>query len=190
MTTLELLPFEAKGMGTIRQLRRPVLETLHPDTVAFSEFDYPEFPLYVPHDKFDRVLGRGIKSPFGRVGELLVCLERYTVNGDRTYYEAKDAGDGTVKIAWMDAETLPPDRSRFTITPVEIRVEKLGTVTEDGAEREGCRDFAVDMGLGDGCIERVSALDVYRQRWNANFPDHPWADGLWTWVMKFEVQKI
>ena len=140
---------------------------------------------------------------YGAVGDRLWVRETW-----RTWERPEDMGDGIVYRAddafrlivdsreaadrWIDAHDngkhadrwrpsihMPRWASRITLEIVNVRVERLQSISTADAKAEGVDEFACAAGDGVACF-----ADLWRSI-NGK-PGTRWADNPWVWVVEFK----
>jgi len=106
-----------------------------------------------------------------------------------------------VNVHWRPSIFMPRWASRLTLEVVNVRVERLHSITEDDARAEGvdpapvpeCCGYPDRDGHGNptccGCPVPVpSFVEGYRFAWdeiNGRRHGCAWADDPWVWVVEF-----
>lgn len=147
-----------------------------------------------------RHLARDIAShsPYGRAGDRLWVREtwhRGDVPGAFCYLADKDPQDEekgcTNPGRWKPSIHMPRAACRLVLEVLDVRVERLGDITSEGAWAEGTwREF------WDECARKQWAFDpmsngepvrLFREAWDRlNAPrGFGWDANPWVWVVKF-----
>lgn len=94
------------------------------------------------------------------------------------YRATEDHGDWPESGPWRPSIHMPRWASRITLRVEIVRVERLQTITEEGADAEGCHLKGAFGESRRWCYEnlwdRINAARGY-----------PWADDPWVWVVAF-----
>ncbi|EOI7906482.1 morphogenetic protein, partial [Enterobacter hormaechei] len=69
--------------------------------------------------------------------------------------------------------------SRITLEITGVRVERLNSISDSDASKEGC--CIADMESGD-CLS-----DVFARLWTSIYGDESWKVNPWVWVIEFKV---
>lgn len=105
--------------------------------------------------------------------------------------ERRQIRNNLIDYWWARQEKLPPNSmkrwaSRVTLELVDVKLERLQHITDDGALAEGVphNGCLVDhTGLTHG-----SVVDYYRHLWKSETTScgHRWDDNPWVWVLTFK----
>ncbi|MBZ6730247.1 morphogenetic protein [Klebsiella grimontii] len=128
--------------------------------------------------------GNYLNSAFGKPGHRIWVRETWTP-------ESIDAEDGSYSPdyratangqpldgRWTPAIHMPRWASRITLEITDVRVERLKSISDGDAIREGCS--ATDMKSGD------CAADVFARLWASIYGEESWNSNPWVWVIQFE----
>ncbi|HBC0232796.1 TPA: hypothetical protein I5W11_003994 [Salmonella enterica subsp. enterica serovar Napoli] len=77
---------------------------------------------------------------------------------------------------WRPAIHMPRWASRILLEIIDVRVERLNSITESDAEAEG----VTDTGFGDLLV------DGFRYLWKSIYGDDSWQANPWVWVIEFK----
>ena len=144
--------------------------------------------------------------PYGRAGDRLWVRETWQV------VTGRQVGDLGAAVRYRDMEVkacqMPEDRalplcltwdrwrpsihmprwaSRLTLEVTGIRVERLQTITEDGARAEGVWSEDVDL------MEPSACRSAFRDLWddtNGARPGASWEANPWVWVVAFRRVRV
>jgi len=127
-----------------------------------------------------------------RESRLWVKETFYNFRGDDsmpTHYRADERLDD-IQIRWKPSIFMPRDLSRLTLEVVDVRVERVNSISEEDARAEGIREsapgeFRWAEGIG---LWANSAHDAFGWLWNsinAKRPGCSWEDNPWTWCVSF-----
>ncbi|ECJ4667698.1 hypothetical protein DNZ36_24685 [Salmonella enterica subsp. diarizonae] len=134
--------------------------------------------------------------PFGEVGDRIWVRETFRVHSRATdvatlVYRASVRNSWTeqthrVPVAvcnkpatpekWTPSIHMPRWASRITLEIIDVRVERLNSITESDAEAEG----VTDTGFGDLLV------DGFRYLWKSIYGDDSWQANPWVWVIEFK----
>lgn len=79
---------------------------------------------------------------------------------------------------WTPAIHMPRWASRILLEITGVRVERLKSISDGDAIREGCS--TTDMKSGD-CV-----ADVFARLWASIYGDESWNSNPWVWVIEFK----
>lgn len=137
--------------------------------------------------EYDRVVGG--RAPYGKPGDLLWVKETYAADvpgcglqGGYSYRadHLDPKGDGPAHpIKWKSGRFMPRVASRFTLRVTEARLERLHSITDADAIREGI----VTTPHGPRPSE------VFQGLWDAINGKNSWSANPMVWVLGFEVMK-
>ncbi|HBY5559298.1 hypothetical protein RZP29_23635 [Klebsiella quasipneumoniae subsp. similipneumoniae] len=135
--------------------------------------------------------------PFGAVGDRIWVRETFSPVDDTQYggekwvdYRATPKFEASHPAGWdcapNDAEALkwrpsihmPRWASRILLEITNVRVERLKSISDGDAIREGCS--TTDMKSGD-CV-----ADVFARLWASIYGDESWNSNPWVWVIEFK----
>ncbi|MLT90651.1 hypothetical protein DRW69_15325 [Salmonella enterica subsp. enterica] len=143
--------------------------------------------------------------PYGEVGDRIWVRETWQVIHDhidesshveyRTYAQsipkekdrywhtvyAEHFGDESREdrgFPWRPAIHMPRWASRITLEITDVRVERLNSISDSDASKEGC--CIADMESGD-CLS-----DVFTRLWTSIYGDDSWQANPWVWVIEFK----
>ncbi|CAH5114672.1 hypothetical protein AI2803V1_3729 [Klebsiella pneumoniae] len=139
----------------------------------------------------------GDACPFGDVGDRIWVRETFCPVDDTQYggekwvdYRATPKFEASHPAGWdcapNDAEALkwrpsihmPRWASRILLEITDVRVERLKSISDRDALREGCS--AADMKSGD-CV-----ADVFARLWASIYGSDSWNANPWVWVIEFK----
>lgn len=93
------------------------------------------------------------------------------------YIYRADSGvlGGTI---WHPSIHMPKEAARIWLKVTDVRVERLQDITDEQAEKEGCKDYtSTALGFCYLWDSTVKKSDLSRYGWNIN---------PWVWVIEFE----
>ncbi|ELR6873462.1 hypothetical protein I3B08_21355 [Salmonella enterica] len=79
---------------------------------------------------------------------------------------------------WTPSIHMPRWASRITLEITDVRVERLNSISDSDASKEGC--CIADMENGD-CLS-----DVFTRLWTSIYGDDSWQANPWVWVIEFK----
>lgn len=90
------------------------------------------------------------------------------------FYDADDE----LHCCWRPSIHMPRWASRILLEITNVRVERLKSISDGDAIREGCS--TADMKSGD-CV-----ADVFARLWASIYGDESWNSNSWVWVIEFK----
>lgn len=102
---------------------------------------------------------------------------------ERYYYKADD---NDFHCVWHPSIHMPKEAARIWLKVTDVRVERLQDITEDGAEKEGCRESVCSK-----TKFRTSAMLNFFNLWDSTIKKsdidrYSWQTNPWVWVIEFE----
>lgn len=91
--------------------------------------------------------------------------------------EYQDADDN-LRHGWRPSIHMPRWASRILLEITNVRVERLKSISDGDAIREGCS--TTDMKSGD-CV-----ADVFARLWASIYGDESWNSNPWVWVIELK----
>ncbi len=158
----------------------PQLTVVHLGRKEWGLYGKPYNPSAVPCFAFN--------CPYGQPGDLLYCRETWcnaeTVgfdareNGGEYWYRATD--EGQCMGPWKPSIFMPKAAARLWLTVTDIRVERVGDISEDDARAEGTARWDHPH-----C---TCWRDNFRLLWDSINAKrgYPFAANNWVWKMVFE----
>ncbi|ENQ1389153.1 hypothetical protein ACEOEZ_003897 [Enterobacter hormaechei] len=125
----------------------------------------------------------GYTCPFGAVGDRIWVRETFSPVPDHE----EPAGCSAILYAadgngpygkWVPSIHMPRWASRITLEITGVRVERLNSISDSDASKEGC--CIADMESGD-CLS-----DVFVRLWTSIYGDESWKVNPWVWVIEFK----
>lgn len=132
--------------------------------------------------------------PFGTVGDRIWVRETWAEAGAgapdvklyranypehvTTHYENVPPAD---EIRWTPLIHMPRCASRLTLEITGVRVERLASISDDDAGKEGYPANPEPYG-GD-----MDKWLWFRQLWDSIYPDQSFKHNPWVWVIEFKV---
>ncbi|HFO0257384.1 morphogenetic protein [Raoultella terrigena] len=90
------------------------------------------------------------------------------------FYDADDE----LHCRWRPSIHIPRWASRILLEITDVRVERLKSISDGDAIREGCS--TADMKSGD------CAADVFARLWASIYGEESWQANPWVWVIEFK----
>ena len=90
------------------------------------------------------------------------------------FYDADDE----LHCCWRPSIHMPRWACRILLEITNVRVERLKSISDGDAIREGCS--TTDMKSGD-CV-----ADVFARLWASIYGDESWNSNPWVWVIEFK----
>lgn len=139
-----------------------------------------------------------VKPPYRYApGDILYVRETWkkAPNG-YYYYEDWQRNDIADVTKWKPSIHMPKEAARIWLKVIDVRVERLQEISEDGAVKEGiyvanCKDCNAPFGC-DACPdEGYNEIDEFVELWNitvkkSDIDRYGWNANPWVWVIKFE----
>ncbi|HHV3970820.1 TPA: hypothetical protein ACUJSI_003780 [Klebsiella pneumoniae] len=100
----------------------------------------------------------------------------YAADGDFTWGDDDGYEDG--RSCWKPSIHIPRAASRILLEITNVRVERLKSISDGDAVREGCS--TADMMSGD-CV-----ADVFARLWASIYGSDSWNANPWVWVIEFK----
>lgn len=192
----------------------------NPDEWVFSEIDISQGETNAIFLGGSNRGYKWIKSPYGVAGDELWVREKffagyqldendaipedaklqYWYGADQPYSRPFDMSDfkcaflfGNDKIDWPRWKSplfMPREASRITLINEGVSIERLQSITEEGALREGC-----SIGIKPSYLHGASGFETskvleYKLRWKDMHGEESWEKNVWCWVLKFTVKEI
>lgn len=127
-------------------------------------------------------------------GDLLYVRETwckgYLMNAKERYYYKAD--DNDFLCTWHPSTNMPKQAARIWLRVMDVRVERLQDVTEDGAKAEGAIDNRGFIHSPENEYDRIhTARDHFIKIWNstikkADLDRYGWDANPYVWVISFE----
>ncbi|WP_336715089.1 hypothetical protein [Pantoea ananatis] len=149
--------------------------------------------------------------PFGAVGDRLWVRESFYEHGcwQGGGYDPEDSyfvsdkqvlypADGIKRPSerkredfWRSRPSIHMPRwaSRITLEVTGVRVERLNSISEVGAMREGIQNFTtcshVDYGI-PGVVNAQNPVRAFQLLWQGIYGEESWQANPWVWVIEFK----
>lgn len=161
---------------SVTQLRLPVLGNprfAYACVDAHGELN-GDFFVSMSNDATQGISGR---CPFGEPGDVLWVREDWAQTEDGSlHYRVHASGDTQVVSAtWSSATSMPRSASRIALLVQSAGVSRLRAMTREDARAHGYVS-----------VPGKTALDSFRETWEATYPRAPWSTNPWVWVLDVE----
>lgn len=103
----------------------------------------------------------------------------YAADGDFTWGDDDGYEDG--RSCWKPSIHMPRAASRLTLEITGVRVERLASVSDDDAGKEGYPENPAPYG---GTMDKWL---WFRGLWDSIYPDQSFKQNPWVWVIEFKV---
>lgn len=128
----------------------------------------------------------GDACPFGDVGDRIWVREawaRYNIGQDShdMAYRATPPEDWPKEGRWRPSIHMPRWASRITLEITGVRVERLASVSDDDAGKEG---YPANPAPYGGSMDKWL---WFRQLWDSIYPDQSFKHNPWVWVIDFRL---
>lgn len=133
------------------------------------------------------------KPPY-QPGDILYVRETwckgYLMNAKERYYYKAD--DNDFLCTWHPSTNMPKQAARIWLRVMDVRVERLQDVTEDGAKAEGAIDNRGFIHSPENEYDRIhTARDHFIKIWNSTIKKsdidrYGWDANPYVWVISFE----
>ncbi|MGL3430540.1 hypothetical protein [Salmonella enterica] len=143
--------------------------------------------------------------PFGEVGDCIWVRETWAEAGASapdlklyranypahvpTHYENVPPAED---VRWTPSIHMPRWASRITLEIINVRVERLHSISERDALREGLFQlpasgrYCLQPGMQYFGMASRSAKEVYSWLWASIYGEESWAANPWVWVIEFK----
>jgi hypothetical protein len=136
------------------------------------------------------------RCPYGQPGDRLWVRESFHINSARCWAAPKTLNPSDPERAayyaadwersappWKPSIHMPRWASRLLLEVVEVRAERLQSITEEDAQSEGIQP-ATHLGP---CRVMVHARKGFRHLWDEiNGKRAPWESNPWVWALTFK----
>lgn len=108
------------------------------------------------------------------------------------YYENWQRDDIADVTKWKPSIHMPKEAARIWLKVTDVRVERLHSITEDGAKAEGAIDNRGFIHSPENEYDRIhTAREHFIKIWNStikksNLNCYGWDANPWVWVIEFE----
>lgn len=132
------------------------------------------------------------QCPYGQEGDVLWVREAWTHecdhcadaacgNIDHIWYRAKESQQVAQSMKWRPSIFMPRWASRLSLKITSVRIERVQSITDGDARREGFRGGSQTMG------PRFEFADTWNEINAAR--GYAWDDNPWVWVIGFERKR-
>lgn len=123
--------------------------------------------------------------PFGAVGDRIWVREtwaRYNIdqNSHDIAYRATTPADWPEEGRWRPSIHMPRWASRILLEITDVRVERLNSISEEDAGREGYPAAPSPYG------GQMDKWLWFRQLWDGIYPEQSFKHNPWVWVISFK----
>lgn len=119
--------------------------------------------------------------PFGAVGDRIWVRETFGDCGERLVYRSDTHDGAQCKVKrWTPSIHMPRWASRILLEITDVRVERLNTISEEDAGREG---YPADPAPYGGEMDKWL---WFRQLWDGIYPEQSFKHNPWVWVIEFK----
>ena len=141
-----------------------------------------------------------LRSPYN-VDDILWVRETWAeIDGEYVYRADDESPEGWHLTAWKPSIHMPREAARIFLRVIDVRVERLMEITEEGAKAEGAvKPYPyTDPETGKTAYmlhEKGTYRSGFSQIWDSTVPKRPnkfkqypyyWTDNPWVWVIQFE----
>ncbi|EME1467121.1 hypothetical protein V3510_003379 [Serratia marcescens] len=135
----------------------------------------------------------GDACPFGQVGDRLWVREtwaRYNIDQDAhdMAYRATTPDDWPKEGRWRPSIHMPRWASRITLEITAVRVERLNSIGDVEAMREGIQNLTTcshaDFGI-PGVVNAQHPVRAFQLLWESIYGEESWSANPWVWVIEF-----
>lgn len=152
------------------------------------------------------LISTAYNTPY-QLGDILYVRETFYEDEDCVLYKADNEkltgyrnmrGDDIV-VKWRPSIYMPKEVARIWLKVIDVRVERLQDITEDGALREGAQGMRCNhAALGEhGCTDCMNTGWIeppvvgFMQIWDSTIKKsdldrYGWNANPWVWVIEFE----
>lgn len=196
---------EGRKMQTRRIVKDDRLNPTQPDGQWVRDLDYIRF--WDGHAKFcekhNHIYEAYVKCPYGQIGDILWVRETWVNTCDlpcseddeepEYSYKADCPSETIPHIVWRPSIFMPKDACRIKLEITDIRVERLGEISEEDAIAEGIEVVNVltyDTPLyknylpvppSDGFQHSPSSFKSLWTKINGSYDPN-----VWVWVIEFK----
>ena len=152
--------------------------------------------------RFQKLLGAVNKKPPFKPGNILYVRETWQKHADgKQYlyladYSSKEYATACLGSAfkWHPSIHMPKEAARIFLRVIDVRVERLQDIDDDGAKAEGA-NYRNGKNIGWEEKIRRSAIERFKEIWNSTIPkkqldEYGWDANPWVWVIEFERMEI
>jgi len=155
---------------------------------------YPQKWYAANNGDFAGDIDRPIKCPFGKIGDIIYCREKWNyiygiIDTEKEIIGYYHSTDGDVNKKWKSPATMPREAARLFLRITNKRVMRVQELTEQDAKIQGyggicdCKNPVVP-GACEDCYNTgynyPPLLDLKENNESA------WNSNSWMWVLDFE----
>ncbi|MEI9613181.1 hypothetical protein [Atlantibacter hermannii] len=130
----------------------------------------------------------GDACPFGDVGDRIWVRETFATGlstkstlAYRATHKREDLEDGFYDtIKWTPSIHMPRWASRITLEITDVRVERLASISQEDAAKEG---YPANPEPYGGSMDKWL---WFRQLWDSIYPEQSFSHNPWVWVIEFK----
>jgi len=130
----------------------------------------------------------GDACPFGDVGDRIWVRETFATGlstkstlAYRATHKREDLEDGFYDtIKWTPSIHMPRWASRITLEITDVRVERLASISQEDAAKEG---YPANPEPYGGSMDKWL---WFRQLWDSIYPEQSFSHNPWFWVIEFK----
>lgn len=139
-----------------------------------------------------------IKSPFGKLGDLLWGKETFTCWAGMYQYKANTANGDEIGI-WRPSIHMPKSAARIWLMVEDIRVERVQEISEEDAIAEGIErwvetrmksqptHYKVYTDSDPEALYTSCPKDSFETLWISINGEESWDANPWVWVIRYRV---
>ena len=157
-------------------------------------------PYHMEHPETEDVwlIKRLCRAPYDP-GDILYVRETWDWDPDnevaKTYYYKADGDlrpEGYKGMGWLPSIHMPKEAARIWLRVVDVQLERLQDITENGAKAEGAIDNRGFIHSPENEYNRIhTAREHFAEIWNSTIKKsdidrYGWKANPWVWVIKFE----
>lgn len=181
--------------------------------IVYREAGWPGTPwharLELPKTPRHYEVTNTYKCPYGQIGDILWVREAFCFGSEDCfhtfYYRASDRvdiqvdgdgftvfnKDGSERSPWKPSIHMPKAASRIWLEITDIRVERVGEISEPDAVAEGIEDLTDGQNLSfkDYMKGRhpLTAVASYKSLWESINGPESWEVSPWVWTVEFRI---
>lgn len=133
------------------------------------------------------------RCPYGQVGDLLWVRETWRIDGHTTkcYLYKADLPVFSGGVKWKPSIFMPRYACRLVLRITNIKVERLQSISEEDARREGVKydlslEFNQYLNYEKGIYQCPSAVESFKSLWSEINGEKSWSENPFVWVIQFE----
>lgn len=110
------------------------------------------------------------------------CNDEYFIQKEWAFSEGAEELD---EVKWKPSIHMPRKASRLTLRVMNVRCERVQSITEESAQNEGATPAFIDE-FGN-CPTTPRFKNGFYKMWDSIYSN--WDENPWVWVIEFEVIK-